>query len=238
MCAKFVYLSLGGFFVFVVATVAAFVYLDWWQAVLVSLATFLALIYAAKQVVRSTFKNFRKLAEGMFTEKSRVLRGATVTVHSVNPAVMPEELREQTREVIDADRDADNEEGADDGTPDYENYRWCEVELTVFPDSTQTSTFQSWDVGDLRVVPLDAPKLEFLNAEQLDSPEFDLWNVRVVSDGAVAELDNDKLIGPRRLRFVVGVPRGVRLVKLQYFFEQFGRVELPPALGLPPAKPR
>ena len=47
MCAKFAYALLAAFFVFVVGTIAAFVYLDWWQALLVSLAIFVTLIYGA-----------------------------------------------------------------------------------------------------------------------------------------------------------------------------------------------
>ena len=237
MCAKFVYLILGGFFVFIVATVAAFVYLDWWQAILASLGTFLTLIFVAKQIVRSTFKNLRKMAEGVFTQRSEVLRGASVEVHSVRPTAMPEELRAEARRVIDGDRDPDDDDEPDE-TPNYDNFQWCEVELTVFPNAADVKNAAGWDIDSLVLVPIDAPKLEFLNADDSDQPEFDLLNVRIVADGNAVEPDGESLTGPRRLRFTVGAPRGTRLLKMQYFFEQFGRVELPPALGLPPAKPR
>ena len=234
MCAKFTYLILGSLFVFVVATVAAFVYLDWWQAILASLATFLTLVFVAKQVIRSTFRNLRKVAEGMFTQKSATLRGATVEVHAVRPTEMPSELRAEVREAVDA---LDDDEESD-GTPDYENYQWCEVEVTVFPQTGSSATFARWDIDSLVLVPIDAPKLEFLGSDDAEAPQFDLLNVRIVADGAASEPDGESLIGPQRVRFVVGVPRGTRLLKFQYFLEQFGRVELPSTLGLPPAKPR
>ena len=234
MCAKFTYLILGSLFVFVVATVAAFVYLDWWQAILASLGTFLSLVFIAKQVIRSTFRNLRKVAEGMFTQKSASLRGATVEVHAVLAAPMPDEVRAEVREALDA-ADGDDESG---DTPDYENYQWCEVEATVFPQAGSATTFARWDIDSLVLVPIDAPKLEFLSSDDAEAPQFDLLNVRLVADGTATEPDGESLIGPQRLRFVVGVPRGTRLLKFQYFLEQFGRVELPSTLGLPPAKPR
>jgi len=235
MCAKFTYLVLGSLFVFVVATVASFVYLDWWQAILASLGTFLLLIFVAKQVIRSTFRNLRKAAEGMLTRKSAPLRGATVEVHAVRPAAMPEEVRDEVRQVIDAD-DLDDE--AREALPDYANYQWCEVEATVFPQAGDTPTFAQWNVEGLVLVPIDAPKLDFLGSDDADAPQFDLRGVRLVADGTATEPDGEGLAGPQRLRFTVGVPRGTRLLKFQYFFEQFGRVELPSTLGLPPAKPR
>lgn len=234
MCAKLTYLILGSLFVFVVATVAAFVYLDWWQAILASLGTFLFLVFVAKQVIRSTFRNLRKVAEGMFTKKSATLRGATVEVHAVRPAAMPQEVRDELRQVIDAD-DVQEESEA---TPDYASYQWCEVEATVFPPAGDSATFAAWDVESLVLVPIDAPKLEFLSTDDSDAPQFDLLNVRVVADGAASEPVGEGFAGPQRLRFTVGVPRGTRLLKFQYFLEQFGRVELPSTLSLPPAKPR
>ncbi len=234
MCAKFTYLILGSLFVFVVTTVAAFVYLEWWQAILASFGTFLFLVFVAKQVVRSTFRNFRKMAAGMFTQKSATLRGATVEVHAVRPAAMPEAVRDELRQVIDAD-DADAER---EPTPDYAGYQWCEVEATVFPQAGDNATFAAWDVESLVLVPIGAPKLEFLGSDDSETPQFDLLNVRVVADGVAKEPQAAGFAGPQRLRFTVGVPRGTRLLKFQYFFEQFGRVELPSTLGLPPAKPR
>jgi len=238
MCAKFTYLVLGSLFVFVVATVASFVYLEWWQAILASLGTFLLLVYIAKQVIRSTFRNLRKAAEGMFTKKSATLRGATVEVHAVRPATLPEEVRDEMRQVIDADDSDDSDDEAREALPDYASYQWCEVEATVFPQANDTATFTEWNVEGLVLVPIDAPKLDFLGTNDAETPQFDLRDVRIVADGTASEPGGKGLAGPQRLRFTVGVPRGTRLLKFQYFFEQFGRVELPSTLGLPPAKPR
>jgi hypothetical protein len=239
MCAKFLYLILAAFFVFVVGTIAAFVYLEWWQALLVSLAIFVTLIYAAKVYVRRQFRGLRRVAEGLFTQKSSALKGATVEVHSVRPAAMPDTVKHGLTATIDPDDPVDEDDDREsDDVPDYANYQWAEVEMTVFPPADVARAFTHWDLDGLRLVPIDAPKLGFSADEEVDRPEYELWDVRLVDGGVASEPDEDKLDGPRRLRFTVGVPRGTRLLKVQYFFEQFGRIELPALLGLPPGGPR
>ncbi len=232
MCAKFLYLLLAAFFVFVVGTIAAFAYLEWWQALLVSLAIFVSLIYSAKVYVRRQLRGLRRVAEGLFTQKSSALKGATVEVHSVRPTAMPDEVREGLSRAND---DADDDEGP---PPDYANYQWAEVEMTVFPPADAAGAFTHWDIDGLRLVPIDAPKLEFMGDDEEDRPEYELWDVQLVDGGVASEPDGGKLDGPRRLRFTIGVPRGTRLLKVQYFFEQFGRIELPALLGLPPGGSR
>ena len=237
MCAKFLYLLLAALFVFVVGTIAAFVYLEWWQALLVSLAIFLTLVYGAKVYVRRQFRGIRRLAEGLFAQKSSALKGATVEVHSVRPVAMPEQVRDRLSRTTDADEPDDEADDPDDA-PDYANYQWAEVEMTVFPAASASGAFTHWDLDGLRLVPVYAPKLDFTGGDGDERAEFEMWDVQLVEGGAAVEPADDKQEGPRRLRFTVGVPRGTRLLKVQYFFEQFGRIELPAVLGLPPAGPR
>ena len=174
------------------------------------------------------------MAEGLFTAKSAALKGATVEVHSVRPAAMPDEVREGQALTIDGD-DPENGDDEDEGRPDYANYQWAVVEMTVFPAADAAGAFAHWDLDGLRLVPIDAPKLEFMSADDDDRAEFEMWDLQVVEGGRPVERDDGSFDGPRRLRFTVGVPRGTRLLKVQYFFEQFGRIELPALLGLPPA---
>ena len=94
MCARVFYLILAALFVFVTATVAAFVYLQWWQAILASAATLVMLVLAGKFVIRYFVGSLADIAKRMFEGKSRVLRNATADVHSVKPSALPQEVAE------------------------------------------------------------------------------------------------------------------------------------------------
>ena len=233
MCAKALTLLLVALFTFVVATVAAFTYLEWWQAVLASAATFWALVLAGKLYVRYAFRNLRRLAQGLFPQRVSPLRGATLEVHSVKPAAMPGEARERTRQVIDG---AHPDARPIDPGEDYADAQWVEVEATIFPDPRSGDVAQAWSLDDLRAVPFEAAKPEPLSAARDGAPEFALWDAQVIRDGAPLAVGEPAITGPCRIRFTLGVPRGIRLLKLRHVYEQFGRVELPPSLGLPPKR--
>lgn len=76
-------LLLIAFFSFLVITVASFIYLEWWQALLVSVGTFVLIFYGIRWYLLSIMKRMMKMSQGMFDIKSRVLRDARVEVHSV-----------------------------------------------------------------------------------------------------------------------------------------------------------
>jgi hypothetical protein len=240
MCAKFFYLILAAFFVFVVSTVAAFVYLEWWQAILASAAVFILLIIGAKVLIQSAFGNLKKMAQGMMDEKSKTLRNASIEVHSVKTVKMPSEIEEEMRQVIDGNNPDGDEDDEEEEPPqqDYANFHWVEVELTLFTDADEQGKISGWDVSDLRIVPIDAKPIEFMSMDDEESAEFDLYEIHIVKESVASVWQGDTLHGPQRIRFTTGVPRGTRLVKMQYYFEHFGRIELPPSIGLPPAKTR
>jgi hypothetical protein len=212
VCTRIAYLLLAAFFVFVVVTIAAFVNLQWWQALLVSAATFALLVIGlkmlAKVLIRRTVGRFSEAAKGLFDSSSRTLRGATADVNSVRPAVPLQN---------DPDR------------------RWYTIEATIFPDPAHTSTSDFWNLNDLRLVPADAaPPGPFQRPNPAE--EFELIRPVLIENGEPVTSVDGQVFGPRRLRFEVGVPRDVHAVQFRYQFEQFGRIDLPMVLpGLPPA---
>lgn len=228
MCARIFYLLLAALFAFVVVTVAAFVYLEWWQAILASGATFVLVVVGLKYLFRSVVGNLGEMAKGMFDEKSRVLRNAAVDVHAVRPTDPPEEF---TRTADDPDADEfDRAEAAADLT----NLRWYEVEATVFPDASQAGGMAHWDLDDLRLVAADTPPPRPFDDPDADEPtDYGLYDLRVIEDGEAVTPEDAKPSGPRRLRFVVGLPASVREAKFQYYFEQFGQIRLPAGPALP-----
>lgn len=224
MCRRIVGVLLAGLFTFIVVTIAAFEYLKWWQAILVSAATFGLLVLGGKYLIRYAFtRGVQGLMSGAFRMKGKVLQNATIQFHRVQPTETPTD---------EADYQTDDEGNAVPPRP----LRWFAFDVTIFPDHKQHSQMTMWDIDDLLLVPFDAP-----DGNRLDSlgtsDEFGLSGVKIVTDdGEAVEFDEDKVYGPRRLRFAAGIPHGVRELKFRYYFETFGRIPLPDPLTLPPAR--
>ena len=208
-------LLLFGLFVFLVVTVAAFVYLEWWQAIGVSFATFLLLVYAAKLVIRAAIGRLGESVASLFTVKSQVLRGATTDVHFVRPIVPPADALA----LFDGDE------------PDFDptSLTWYEIEVTIFPDPAVTGPMTHWDIDDLRLVPADTPDIKGLGDNGPVVYEVELASLLVIENGEAVEPEGSKFHGPHRLRFTAAFPKDTRDWKFRYYFEQFGHVRLPAA---------
>jgi hypothetical protein len=240
VCARVFYLLLAAVFVYVTVTVAAFVYLPWWAAVLTSALTFVSLVAGGKMLgrwwVRSLVGRAGDVAQGMFDVKSRVLRGATVDVHSVRPADPPRELVEWARTVHE---EGDADERAD-AAAQVEDRAWYQFEVTIFPDPAAAGPMGHWDLDDLRVVPAGARPRKIFDADGDDGSgeESELHEPRVIQDGVAVEPVDAKFTGPQRLRFVAGLPKGVKEAQFRYYFEDFGAIRIPQALpGRGPVTP-
>jgi hypothetical protein len=240
MCARVAYLILGAFFIFIVSTVAAFVYLPWWQAILVSLAVFTLIIVIGRLLIGRFFNSFARMAQEAMSNQSKVLRGAEVDIHKIQQTTMPASLRKEMQQAIADAEDADEDPPE---FPDYEALHWFELELTIVPDSKLEPEDNTWEPETLKFVPFDAKSIDFNMADDEDDEDekqpdqFDIYEMKQIVDGAATDVEGESFTGMRRLRFTTGVPSGIRLLKFQYYLEQFGRIELP-APGLPPAKRR
>jgi hypothetical protein len=222
-------LLLLGLFVFLVVTVAAFVYLQWWQAILVSFLTFLLLVYSAKYLIRYAVSRLSLMAADMFRIKSQVLRGATVEVHSVRPIDVPAGAIADFKET---QCEGEDEDGEVEEFPDPARLRWYEVEATIFPGTGAPGPMTHWDIDDLRLVPADTPDIQ--SPEDLEAvvDEVDFYRVRLIDNGEEIDPDGPKVPGPQRLRFTAGFPPVSRDWKFRYYFEQFGRIRLPSSGGV------
>ncbi len=217
---------LFAFFAFIVATVAAFVYLTWWQALLVSAGTMFVLVRFGGWYLRIRLKGMARFASQLIQGKSGVLRGAAVEVHSVTPSARPGPRPEWAGEEL-------NEEEGEEPRADLAYYR---LDVTIIPGGT-AGAFQHWDLDDLRVVPSHAPPPPALEglAEGLDnSPETDedfedvsLEEIEIEEGGRFVPVEVSKFCGPQRIRALIGVVADWKEVKFRYYFEDFGRVALP-----------
>lgn len=239
---KIIRFLLVSFLVFVVITVAAFVYLKWWQAMLVMAALIAGIVLGVKLIIRSFGNMLGKAMIQAFEVKAAVMKGATAEVHSVVAVAAPppkpvEEDDEPT------DEDYEDEEGDDDEPEAPRDLAWYRIDATIVPGPSQ-GPMHYWDVGDLVVVDYGAKPLNLnpLGGDADDPGEgYHFEDVQVLEDAAPAsgaaarhegeDDEGEKYAGPRRLNVLVGVPRELRRLKFRYYTEQFGRIELPPPLA-------
>ena len=229
-CSRVFYGLLAALFAYVVVTVAAFRYLEWWQAILASAATLVVIVMGGKFLVKAAIGRLGSMAQGMMDQHSKVLKDATVDVHSVKPVPPPADLEDDAE-----DEDADEFDRAE-AAADLRNLRWYEIELSVFPDRETTEPTDGWSADTLVLVRSSA-KPPTLGQMMEDDPEtYQPRNLRVMVDGEPMEAE-EELTGPQRLRFTTGVPTGVKELALRYVVHQFGRIRLPD-VALPAARPR
>lgn len=223
MCARIAYLLLGSIFVFVVVTIASFVYLEWWQALAVSFLTFVGLIWIAKWAIKILVgRGLGSIGRQIFEAKSRVLRRATADIHGVTRTSPPPETIE-VHQLIDGE----------EPPPPSPDLQWYEIETTIFPDQAHAGPMANWDLDDLRLVPFSAQPLNpTMNFDEDSEDDFELHHLVVIENGEPIVPDQSKFSGPLRIRFRVGVPAGVQVLAFRYYFEQFGRIELPSRLAL------
>ena len=231
-CSRVFYGLLAALFGYVVVTVAAFRYLEWWQAILASAVTLGLIVFGGKLLVKAAVGRLGAMAQGLMANQSKALKDATVDVHAVRPVPPPADLHAEA-EGTNAD-EFDRAEAA----ADLRNLRWFQIELSIFPDRGHTGPADEWHPETLVLVPASAkPPQPFGGfAGTSDGDEtIPLRVVRVLVDGDPMPAD-EAVTGPQRLRFVAGVPAKRKELSLRYVVHQFGRIRLP-ADALPARPP-
>jgi hypothetical protein len=219
---------LCGFLIFVVLTVLAFVYLKWWQALIVVLAMIVTIAVSIRYLIKNLGKMLTSSMIKMFEVKSQVLRDAEIDLHSVVPVTKPAE-REALKNPLDECTDDSEEPAAKSAaTPALMNH--YSIDVTIKPKPV-TGPMSHWDLSDLRMVSSDTPQKALKDMDDADGTEgYDFHDVKVMTNGEFGDDDQGKYEGPQHIRVTVGVPPHVRELKFQYYAEQFGRVPLPPPL--------
>ena len=212
---KIVRFLLAGLLLFVVLTIVAFVYLDWWQALIVVLAVIVAIVAGVKYLLRNIGRMLSDNMIKLFEVKSQVLRGAEAQVHSVEGTPPPPPPANPC---------------SYDTTPHPANY--YRIEVTIIPAAAR-GPMSHWDLDDLRLIPFDTPATslkEMADEGSADAEGYDLQDVKIMGEGRFVDATEGKYEGAQQLRLLVGVPPHVRALKFRYYSEQFGHIELPPPL--------
>jgi hypothetical protein len=231
MCARIFYLILAAVVTFNLVAIIAFVYLPWWQALITVLFTVVAMVLAGKYLIRYFFRNLLNMSTEMLSQQARVLKNATVAVHSIQPAEIPEEVRQL---LNDAQEDADPDE-QEENIAQFENVVWRQIELTIFPDISvlQPGDNAAWQVHVLCLVPLSWNYEDDFDLDEEaadDDGSITIFNVQIIENGEVVQGELDEVQGVQRIRFVAGIPPKLSEVALAYMTEKFGVIKLPTTL--------
>jgi hypothetical protein len=184
---------------------------------------FLAVVVVAAVVLWRIYSSGDGLLESLIQHHARgigkVLKGATVTTHSVTPAPEPDPSVWRTGD--DEDDDEFEEALEESGMPKGE-YDWYQIEATIEPQPDAQGKPASWEPTMVHVEKSGKPlqALEF----SLDCliAQVELWR-----DGHYVTIESGSVKGTGRVKLYVGVTPGTKDVRFNYLGESFGEVRLP-----------
>lgn len=207
-----------------VLVVLAFTFLKWWQILILGAVLIVLSKFVAKRAVLWLFSM-------PFRAKGKVLRKASVEIHSVRAAAVParKPAAEKAR-LSDESNGAEDED--DDDVEDHESEEpdvareYYEIEVTITPQ-TPTGPFLYWDFSEVALVRPGKRWDEDDDTCRVESADL-VREGTVLLDAGEKDDDDDgtKVAGPRRLRMLIGVKPGVRELVFNYYFESFGRLQL------------
>ena len=190
-----------------VGVVLAVKFLPWWGLVL---CLGLVLVLAKFTVKRVLYQALVT----PFKMKGAVLRGATIEVHSI--AKSSQRAPEKS--------DHDEEANVEDSGPRLT----YELEVSIRPQNSK-GPFQLWEPGELLLVRPDSKIVP--SASSADDSEDDTCRViqlLIEEEGSFKKDEGGKYPGEQKLQFLLSVKPGHSQLKFQYYFEEFGLIQLPP----------
>ena len=194
-------------------------------------------------------KAIKTLIAGPFKAKGRVLENASIETNSIVAASVPEYPLDSN--------DYDDEEEDEDlvgydriDQADFENRRWYTLDVTVRPAASEGGEcmpFQHWEPTELELVHIDKTPISFDDDDEYGACRIHntaMWgngafrlddDLGFALDGNAEDEDDEfddgelfgKVTGEQRLRLLIGVLPNVDTLKFAYYFEQFGRVDVP-----------
>jgi hypothetical protein len=208
-------------------------YMPWWGTVLVVLGEAVLLLFLGPKLAGFAIRRF---ALGLFMTKSKVLRGATVNVHSVEPAARPAgHAAGANADEADPDSTADDDddeerEDADAGVEkdeDSPSYHVL-VDFTITP-KRGLSVMQYYDPSELMLAPFDHKVTFDEDPSDDDAGLASVQQLRLVGESGAETDDFDKITGPAHLRVIFACPLSLTgRAKFRYYFETFGDLMVPP----------
>jgi hypothetical protein len=190
--------------------------LPWWGALAV-VASLVAFFYLSGVWLK--WKLNRIIHEGI-RDAGSALAGAEAQVHSVTAVPAP-----AGPSPYDLDPDDENFAPELDGTPwDDDGAGFYSIDVTITPADPAAK----WDPTGIAVVPAD-----FQPADPTDLCERlgALHSAEVWAGEKFVPLREGEVRGPKRVRFLMAVPEGVRAVRFANLVTYFGQLDLPAPLA-------
>jgi hypothetical protein len=169
---------------------------------------------------------FKRVALSLFEMKSRVLRGASMTVHSVTPVAQPK--HEGEVEEADEDEESDEAEDFDDAEPDSsdeveEPKEYFAVDVTITPRNGEANAL--WEAGEFILLSERISSLAQL--EEGDKELGTVEQVKVWNGSEWGPDDPGKYPGEQRLLLTFAVKPNTSTAWLNYYNEPIGTLPLP-----------
>ena len=206
-----------------------------WKGMIAFPFIVLALVWVGKVLIGKIIKGF---ALGLFSMKSSVLRGATMTLHSITPVPEPpeadiedlEDEEDESEERAAATADEEEEENEDHDEEEIEQdeadaeekpKHYYAVDVTITPGTSGQN--RAWEPGEFILSSEPVKNLEQLEEKEVGSVrEIRIW------DGSEFGPDDEcKYPGEQRLKVTFAVVPGTSKAWLQYYNESIGSFDLP-----------
>lgn len=217
--------------IFIAIPVVASRYIPWYATLLLIVAEVALLIFVVPKLGKWIFK---RALTGMLGMKSKVLRNATVEVHSLEK--VPKPLRRvepsqaptdeiQTPEGTVVTGSPTEEANDDDDEKDKPGTRYVRVDCTITPGKT-AGPMQLYEPDDIVLVSWDKKVSLRSMEDEDDSNEAAAVEMKIV--GEDPDNDSGKYGGPQRIEFVFRCPPELKSrAKFRYYFETFGDLQIP-----------
>lgn len=185
-----------------------------WKGLLAFPVLLVGLVWLGKVVIARLVKRFFL---GLFGMKARVLRGASMTVHSIVPVPKPEAPEREADSEDEADPEPKDE--PEDEEPE-EPRVYYEIDITITP---RHSCDAVWEPTELMLTSQPIESLEELEENEVGTTyDCRLWN-----GSAFVEDEIGKYPGEQRLKLTMEVTPGACETWLHYYQEKIGPLELP-----------
>lgn len=243
----FFWMIVLAFFAQITLTILAFRHFEWWLALLSSFVLFVSLIRLLYWLASFLFFRYIKKIEASATKEYNIELftegGAYVTVNSIEPAEVPEEVVQMLTDP--SMTKAEQEEFA----TQYANLAWQAFDVTVVPGKAKDRESSTWSPDLLGLMDDSAPpppssmqeawqqaktNLDKQRSDEDDSPEsemryFDMYELELATGEqfhSVKEGRELKREGAVRVRFIAGIPRPVSRLKVLYYNRPFATIDL------------
>lgn len=206
---------------FVIGGAAVALYHFWgWKGLIAFPFILLVVAWLAKVIVSRLVKRF---ALGLFGMKSGVLRGASITVHSVRTVPKPADANRATRPEL--EEGAEISEGAEQSPTTVETDEpkdYVELDVTITPKGETCNSV--WEPSELMLTAEKVKSLTDLEDQQIGTTH----SVEVWDGSTFGPDDPGKYPGEQRLKIIFAVKPGTTLGWLHYYNEPLGQLAFTP----------